>query len=993
MKKIRLFLTGLLLVVTAAAYAQDITVTGTVTDASTDETVIGASVQLKGSTTVYAMTDDLGGYSITVPSNGVLVVSFLGYKTVEIPVNGRTSIDVALEFEAEMLEDVVVVAYGTARKEATTGSVATVSGDVIAESPVTSVDKMLSGKMAGVQVTASSGQPGASSQIRIRGISSINAGNDPLWVVDGIPVMTGNYSYFTNTGNAIASINPNDIESITVLKDAAAASIYGSRAANGVILVTTKSGQAGKTRFTARVKFGGSMLANDNGFGVLNGAQLLELKRVSAINAGYNPDDPTSTYYYPNSILNREMTNWLREFTKVGLLQEYEINAQAGTDKGRFYASLSYQKNEGIAYGIDFQKFQARVNSDYQLTKTLSIGTRVNLAYTDQDDTPMQSLYYSNPLWGGLLILPWTPFYDQDGNYNVNISENSNTNPLYTATHDDQWERQYRVYGTAYLQWEPVRNLIIKTNNSVEGTFGEGRRYWAPDPGASTGTLQTSNTYYLQLTTSNTISYNNTWGDHGFNAMVGQEAMMLTGKSYYAYAPTVDANIPYLNTSVASSDEVSYGASKETLLSFFARAEYDYASRYFVNASVRADGSSLFGANNRWGVFWSASASWNIHNESWMRGTSSWLNMLKLRASYGVNGNNAISAYRAYGVYASTAYNGVTGMLPSQPANDNLSWEKNKTWNVGLDFAFLNNRLSGTVEFYDRTTSDMLLSKRVPATSGFTSNFMNIGEIRNTGVEIQLEGEAIRTDDWSWVIGANLAWNKSQVVNLGDNEFLSYSGDSRLRHIVGRQFYTFYLRDYYGVNPSNGEALWVTEDGSLSTDYSKARYYEAGSPEPKLFGGFNTTVSWKGLSLSVFFEYKWGNKVYLLENRYYTSDGNQMGTNQSIYALDYWKNPGDTGINPRPVAGNTTESYSFGSDRWLEDGSYIRLKDITLSYQLPQSALEKIKLQGLKFYVSGLNLYTFHDVSYWDPERGVDGIGAGIYPMTKTIVGGIEVTF
>ena len=950
-------------------------------------------MQLKGSTTVYAMTDDLGGYSITVPSNGVLVVSFLGYKTVEIPVNGRTNIDVALEFEAEMLEDVVVVAYGTARKEATTGSVATVTGDVIAESPVTSVDKMLSGKMAGVQVTASSGQPGASSQIRIRGISSINAGNDPLWVVDGIPVMTGNYSYFTNTGNSIASINPNDIESITVLKDAAAASIYGSRAANGVILVTTKSGQAGKTRFTARVKFGGSMLANDNGFGVLNGAQLLELKRVSAINAGYNPDDPTSTYYYPNSILNREMTNWLREFTKVGLMQEYEINAQAGTDKGRFYASLSYQKNDGIAYGIDFQKFQARVNSDYQLTKTLSIGTRVNLAYTDQDDTPMQSLYYSNPLWGGLLILPWTPFYDQDGNYNVNISENSNTNPLYTATHDDQWERQYRVYGTAYLQWEPVRGLVIKTNNSVEGTFGEGRRYWAPDPGASTGTLQTSNTYYLQLTTSNTISYNNTWGDHGFNAMVGQEAMMLTGKSYYAYAPTVDANIPYLNTSVASSDEVSYGESKETLLSFFARAEYDYASRYFVNASVRADGSSLFGANNRWGVFWSASASWNIHNESWMKGTSSWLNMLKLRASYGVNGNNAISAYRAYGVYASTAYNGVTGMLPSQPANENLSWEKNKTWNVGLDFGFLNNRLSGTIEFYDRTTSDMLLNKRVPATSGFTSNFMNIGEIKNTGIEIQLEGEAIRTDDWSWVIGANLAWNKSKVVNLGDNEFLSYSGDSRLRHIVGRQFYTFYLRDYYGVNPSNGEALWVTEDGSLSTDYSKARYYEAGSPEPKLFGGFNTTVSWKGLSLSAFFEYKWGNKVYLLENRYYTSDGNQMGTNQSIYALDYWKQPGDTGVNPRPVAGNTTESYSFGSDRWLEDGSYIRLKDITLSYQLPQSALEKIKLQGLKFYVSGLNLYTFHDVSYWDPERGVDGIGAGIYPMTKTIVGGIEVTF
>ena len=463
MKKIRLFLTGLLLVVTATAMAQDIRVTGTVTDASTQETVIGASVQLKGSTTVYAMTDDLGYYSLNVPSNGVLVVSFLGYKTVEIPVNGRSQIDVALELEAEMLEDVVVIAYGTARKEANTGSVATVTSDVIAEAPVTSVDKMLTGKMAGVQVTASSGQPGASSEIRVRGISSINAGNDPLWVVDGIPVMTGNQSYFTNTGNAIASINPNDIESITVLKDAAAASIYGSRAANGVILVTTKSGQAGKTRFTARVKFGGSMLANDNGFGVLNGADLLNLKRVSAVNAGYNPDDPASAYYYPESLLTQPLTNWLREFTKVGLMQEYEINAQAGNDRGRFYASMSYQKNDGIAYGIDFEKIQARVNSDYQLTRTLSIGTRVNMAYTMANDIPMQSLYYSNPLWGGLNILPWSPLYDENGEYNVYISENSNTNPLYTAKYDDQWEKQYRMQGTMYLQWEPVKNLVIKT--------------------------------------------------------------------------------------------------------------------------------------------------------------------------------------------------------------------------------------------------------------------------------------------------------------------------------------------------------------------------------------------------------------------------------------------------------------------------------------------------------------------------------------------------
>ncbi len=992
MKKIRFFLTGLLLLVVSSAYAQDIEVTGTVTDASTGETIIGAAVQLQGSTTVYAMTDDLGNFSITVPSDGVLIVSFLGFRTQAIPVNGRANIDVALELEAEMLEDVVVVAYGVARKEATTGSVATVTGDVIGESPVTSVDNMLAGKLAGVSVSSSSGQPGANSEIRIRGISSINAGNDPLWVVDGIPVMTGNQSYFTNTGNAMAAINPNDIESITVLKDAAAASIYGSRAANGVILVTTKSGQSGKTRFTARVKFGGSMLANDNGFRVLNGPELLNLKRVSAINAGYNPDDPNSDYYYPMSMLDTKLTDWIGAFTKVGLMQEYEINAQAGTDRGRFYASMSYQDNDGIVYGVDFQKFQARVNSDYKLTKTLSIGTRVNMAYTDQDDVAMQGLYYDNPLWGGLQVQPWTPFYDENGEYNVYLPENSDTNPLYTAKYDDQWEKQYRVNGIVYLQWEPVKGLVIKTNNSAEGTFGEGRRYWAPNPGGSTGTLQTSNTQYLQLTTSNTISYTNTWGKHGFNALVGQEAMYNNYKEYYVYAPTVDAAVPYLNTSVATSDNVSYYASRETLLSFFGKAEYDYDSRYYINASIRADGSSLFGSNNLWGVFWSVSASWNIHNESWMDGASNWLNMLKLRASYGVNGNNSIRAYRAYGIYTTAAYNGGNGMIPDQPENPNLSWEKNKTWNIGVDFGFFNNRLTGTIEYYNRLTDDMLLDKRVPQTSGFTNNFMNIGALKNEGIEVQIEGEIISTDDWSWVLGGNLAWNRSEVLNLGDNPFLSYAYDSRLRHIVGKSFYTYYLKDYYGVNPSNGEALWVTEDGSLSNDYNKARYYEAGSPEPKLFGGFNTSVSWKGLTLSAYFEYKWGNKVFLVENRYITADGNQMGSNQSVYALDYWEKPGDTGTNPMPYAGNNSNSYTW-TDRWLEDGSYLRLKDITLSYSLPQKALEKIHLQALKFYVSGLNLYTFHDVSWWDPERGVTGINYGIYPVTKTIVGGIELTF
>jgi len=1011
MKKIKaLFAVAALIISTTVAMAQNIRVTGVVSERGGD-VINGAAVQLKGSATVYAMTDANGNYAISVPADGVLVVSCLGYETVEVPVRGNHFVNITMDTDAELLEDVIVVAYGTVRREAATGSVTTMKKDGLAEAPVSSVDKLLAGKMAGVQVTAQTGQPGANTDIRIRGISSLNAGNEPLWVIDGIPVQTGDQSYFTNTSNAMSAINPNDIESITVLKDAAAASIYGSRAANGVILVTTKSGKSGRANFNARVKFGASQLANDNNFGIMNGAQLLSWQRTAIQNAGINPDDPTSSYYRPMSLLSDELNNWMKNFTRLGVLQEYEINAAAGSDKGKFYSSLSYQKNDGITYGTDFQKFTARVNSDYRLTKTLEIGTRVNLAYTMSNDTPMQSLYYSNPFFAGMTILPWTHLYDQDGNYNVNIPENSNTNPLYTAFNDDQWEKQYRVHGTVYLQWEPVRNLVFKTNNSVETTFGEGRRYWAPDPGDSEGTLQTSTTQYVTLTTSNTATYNFSFSDNNFRIMLGQEAMRRSYQYYYAYAPTVDAQIPYLNTAVSADDQTGYSGNYRTLLSFFGMLDYNYNNRYFLTASVREDGSSLFGSANQWGLFWSVGGSWNITNEKFMKSSRNWLSLLKLRASYGVNGNNNISPYQAYGVYASAAYNGGVGTLPNTPDNSSLSWEKNYTWNVGLDAGFFDHRLNFQFDVYNRKTTDMLLSKQVPQTSGFSSNFMNIGSMNNKGIEIQMDGDIIRNSDVVWNLGFNFSYNKSTILDLGDTKEMTYS-DSRIKHKVGQSFYTFYLKDYYGVNPSTGAAIWRHHDityekdaegndtdvvksdvVTLTSDYNSASYIYAGSPEPKFTGGFNTSFSWKGFNLSAFFEYKYGNKVLIVENRYINSDGNQMSMNQTTRSLNYWQNPGDTGVFPKPVAGNATNSYQFASTRWLQDGSYLRLKDITISYSLPEKWVNAISLKGLKVYFSALNLYTFHDVDFWDPERGLDGMGTGVYPMTKSFVGGIEVSF
>ena len=1002
MKKIRLILTVLIAFVTSVAYSQSISITGTVTDASTGEPIPFASVLVKGTRTGVS-TDINGKYTISAAPNAVLTFSSIGYTESDIPVSNRTVIDAVLSPSAIALEDVLVVAYGTVRREAKTGSVSTVKGEGIAEVPVTSVDKMLAGKMAGVQVTAASGQPGAASQIRVRGTSSINAGSEPLWVVDGIPVMNGDQSYFTNTGNAIASINPSDIESITVLKDAAAASVYGSRAANGVILVTTKSGKEGKARFNARAKYGISQLSNDNNFGIMNAEQLLGFQRDAAKNrmeiesaankSKYDPDNAAGLYYRPMSLLDKPLTDWMDHFSRLGKLSEFEINASAGNQRGKFYTSLSYQENEGVFYGIDFSKLTARVNSDYKLTDKLEIGTRVNLAYTVANDVPMQSLYYSNPAFSGMTLLPWTPAYNEDGTHNINIPYNSYTNPRATAEYDDQWEKQYRMQGSFYLQWSPIKNITIKTTNAAEGTFGEGRRYWSPETdidGATT--LQSSTLQYMQLTTSNTITYNNIFNDqHNVRALVGQEAMRRTYNSYYIYSPNVDPAIPYPNTSTPADDEGGYDYSARTLMSFFGIFDYSYESKYLLQGSVRYDGSSLFGSNKRWGLFWSAGGSWNIHNESWFKNIKM-VDLLKLRLSYGVNGNDNISAYRAYGVYASTAYNGYTGMLPSTPSNQNLSWELNKSWNLGLDFGLFG-RLNGSIDAYRRLTTDMLLSKNVPQTSGFSSNFLNIGELLNTGLEFQLEGTILQNKDITWNAGLNIAYNKTELLNLGDNTEITYSGDSRLKHTVGKSMYTFYLKDYYGVNPSNGEALWRTADGSLSNDYNKGAWIYAGSPEPKFTGGFNTSLSWKGFNLSAFIEFKTGNKVLIVENRYINADGNQMSMNQSTASLNYWKQPGDVGVNPKPIAGTASNSYAFASTRWLQDGSYARIKDITLSYSFPKKWMDSIKMSGLKLYVSAYNLYTFHDVDSWDPERGVTGMGTGIYPLTKTMVAGLELSF
>ena len=994
MRKLTLLLCALLAGISLAVAQTSIS--GTVLSAENDEPVIGASILVKGAN-ASTITDTNGKFTIKIPEGAgrTLVISYIGMEKQEA--FARNGMVVRLNPTDQTLDDVVVVGYQTIRKEAKTGSIATVDGDDLASIPETSVDRMLSGKMAGVSVSSTNGQPGATTEIRIRGTSSIGAGNEPLYVVDGIPVESGSTAGFSNSMNAIALINASDIASVTVLKDAAAASIYGSRAANGVILITTKSGESGKSQITARARYGISTLANDNDFGMANLEEYIQYQRDARINAGYDVDDPTSEYYFPLSLASKGGTNWMKELTRTGNLQEYELIASGGAGKTTYYTSMSYNKTEGIVPTVGFEKMQIRANLDTELNKWLKMGTRLQGGYMKVSDVE-NSLYDgrglvpTNPFYSGMALAPTMPAYNEDGSYNFDLPFVFNINPLAAIRESDKYDKQYKFNGTAYLEWKPIKQLTFRTNNSVEFAYTNGR-YYSPayvnetDYGAS---LLTGDSQYRLLTTSNTITYDDIFNDvHSVNVLIGQEANTLESSYNQATSTHVNEERPYHSVGVSVEDQRAYdGISQTAMVSFFGVAEYSYDGRYYVKGSIRTDGSSKFGPDRRWGTFWAASASWNMHNEAFMQDIKDVLNVLKLRYSYGVNGNDNIGAYAHYGLYSDIVYNGITGQVPAQLENRKLTWETNKTHNIGIDFRLFD-RLNGSIDWYTRRTEDMLIAAPLPYTTGFGSQAQNVGKIRNNGLEIQLDAEIFNTNDFKWNAGLNFAANRSKVLELAPGQ--DFIGTT-LRYVVGDQLYTYWLYDYAGVNPQNGNALWRNEDGLLTENAQEARRIKAGSPEPLWTGGFNTDLSWRGISLSVQLEARYGNKVFNSDRQLFESDG--VYTDQNVWkgALNYWKKPGDTNVLPKPVYNNASNSMQM-STRYLEDGSYLRIKDVTLAYNLPSRWTKKALMSGVRIYASALNLYTFHNMNYWDPEHGTIGNTIISYPMTRSMIVGVDITF
>ena len=991
MKKIALMLFSIAIIGMLTVEAQVRRVTGVVTSAEDGNPIPGVSVVVKG-TTLGTVTNIDGEYQVDVPNNAeILIFSFVGMKAVEQPIVGST-INVELQPDVIGVEEVMVIAYGTTSREAKTGSATQVQTDQLSETPVISIDKALSGKVPGLMVTTSGGQPGSNSSIRIRGTSSVNAGNEPLYVIDGIPVMTGDQTYASTSSNALYALNPSDIESITVLKDAAAASIYGSRAANGVILVTTKSGKKGEANISFRASGGYSQLANDNDFWPMNGQELWTYFRDAVKNSGKNPDDPTGygNTYFPKSLLAGEQTNWLKSGLRNGFTQKYELTASGGNDRLNTYFSAAYEDIEGIVIANNYEKFNFRVNNDFQVNNKVKIGSKIALSRMVNEDVSTGGLSYLNPFFGSLTILPWTKMYNEDGTFNTDIPENSDINPIMAAQTNESWDKQFRLQGTGYLEYKPIEQITLKTNNSVELTNGEARQFVQQITGYTQDAVYSNRYNFQLLTTSNTARYYDDFNeDHIFSLLVGQEAQSYRQSYLDGSSPNINLDIPYPTTSTQADDEVGYDETEYTMLSFFGLLDYNFSSKYFLQASIRWDGSSRFGANNKYGTFWSVGGSWNINEESFFDNIN-WIKLAKLRASYGVSGNNQIGNYLQYGVYGSREYNASSGMAPDQLGNPDLTWELNKSYNAGIDLNFFD-RLNVTFDYYQRFTEDMLLNDRLSWTTGFPSLMRNVGKMKNMGQELSLDGDIVRQKDLKIHLGVNVAHNRTEITDLaGEDEI----GSWRVQK-VGYSLYTFKLHDYAGVNPVNGEALWYDDEGKITNNYSKSRQIYAGSPEPKYIGGGYLEAVWKGLSLYASADYKTGHVIEVMnEGRYLRSDGYNWVGNHANTSLDYWKKPGDITETPKPVVGNSSESNAFENTRWLEKGDYLRLKEITLAYNLPPVIMNRIKfMDRIRLYTSAYNVYTFHSLNTFDPERGNDGHAYGIYPTPKTLIFGVELSF
>ncbi|MCZ8373258.1 TonB-dependent receptor [Phocaeicola sp. KGMB11183] len=1001
--------------------AQNKEIKGIVTSAEDGEPLIGATISVKGNEAQGVVTDIEGKYILQIPnSDCTLVVAYLGMKTQELKAPSSGILNISLEAESMNLDEVVVTGYGNFSKSSFTGSANTLRADMMKNVPVMTVEQKLQGMTTGVNITSSSGQPGANQSIRIRGMGSFNASQEPLFVIDGVPVTSGSLStggadaaYMNNSKtNIMSTLNPSDIENITVIKDAAAASLYGSRAANGVILITTKQGKAGRTQVSLNIAGGFSDAAVDFR-PTLSGDQRYELLYEGLYNYALDKQMKSPSEYAGQEIGKYAYvpelgyTDWRKELLRTAIHQNYEASVSGGNERTTFYASLGYNSQEGLAKNSSLDRYSARLNMSQKVGKYGEVGANVMFTQMNQEMNEERGSSINPFLDVAMLMNPSMTVRDKDGNY-VGAYPGTTLNPLRDILTDYNRTRMTRMFSTGYASIEPLKGLKLKETLSYDYTIQKDSRYFNPLSAAgpkSGSDAQTSKGFieYGKLISSTSLNYVHTFNyKHHLDVLAAYEI-----ESYQTDKASGERSRLPSNSNLVEPDNASVlnsfisSTQAYRMLSYLSRLNYDYDDRYYIAGSFRRDGSSRLSPKNRWGNFWSVSGMWHLSNESFMKPIKHILSDVKIRASYGVNGNQPGSLYGYMGLYTyGQSYMGGFGSYESSLANPNLKWEKNYNLNIGLDLAFLS-RIFLSIEYYNRDTKDLLYSLPISATTGFTNYLSNVGQLNNKGVELELRTINFATPHFNWSTVLNLSHNSNKIISLNGQLEQSIEGTWFI-HKVGLPYHTFYVKEFAGVDPQNGDALYYTntlnKDGSYSreitNDISKAQAIPYKSVNPKISGGLTNILNYKQLDLSFTLTYSLGGYSFDKLGTYIENGTTNIYTskyNLPAYAMDRWQKPGDQTDVPRFVYNQSASDNN--SSRYIHSTDHLRLKNLTLGYTLPREWTRKVMVNKARFYFSGSNLLTWAKWKQYDPETPVNGEVFCEAPPMRTFSFGVQLTF
>ncbi len=995
-------LTGLMLLwgwLCLPAYAQEQSISGNITSTEDGSPLPGVNVIVKG-TTIGTVTDIDGNYRLNVPTNAeVLTFSFIGFTEQDVSIGDRSVINVEMAADVRQLSEVIVQAYGVTSDALNTQQIETVDADAFENFPILSPQEALQGQAAGVQSTSSSGIIGSAQTVRVRGITSFTSGNSPLYVIDGVPLNdasgTGTDAYSSASGatplNPLINLNPNDIESMTVLKDAAATSLYGSRGANGVILITTKQGKIGeKTQINFDYFTGINEPTVEK--------EVLNFEQYSQLRAALGAD----TSEFPES-----GTDWVDIVRQTGRLSSYSVNASGGSEKTTFYVGGTYFTSESYVIGNEIEKLNGRLNLTHQATDFLKLGVNFAASTLKNDRISADNSTYS-PWTLQYLNTPFANAYDDDGN----LQQAGFNNPLLLEEGAYRFDlTSRRNTGNAYAELALLDGLTFKTDWGMD--------YIQMEEETREADVLTPNGYGAKeivqdskWLTTNTLNYVKPFGIHTISVLLGQSYEQATRDDILVEANGfISDDLP--NTESGSEPvTASNTGTGWAISSLFARLNYNFDDRYIIEGTFRRDGSSRFGADKRYGNFGAVSASWLISEEGFFP-ENNVVNFLKLSSSYGSSGNDRISNFGSLGLYGGVNYNGLPGLYYSQPPNDVLTWETTYQFDVNVNAHFFNSRLRVDASYWNKDTEGILLDVPLPYTTGFPDRTQNFGEMTNRGIDLSVSGDILDQNDFKWTVMFNVGFLHNEVTALPETAQLDLdsvryvpiaSFTDEARATQGKSANEFVLKEYLGINPQTGDAEWVGEDGNPTTDYRAAPFLYAGSALPRATGGFTNTISYKGLSLNVFFNFVSGGKVYIADNEFSENIASSVAFNNTVRVLDAWEADNTDAIAPA-YSSSTLSFWDNESTRHLFDADYIRLKNITLAYQLPASLLEKTNIiRAARVYVMGQNLATFasdvHDNGS-DPEVNNSGTTAGSMsgesfftsPNPKQITFGVSLGF